>query len=251
MEIEYISIAFGLFLLIAVLYSSVGHAGASGYLAIMALLSFAPETIKPTSIILNIVVASIASYHFIKKGFFDQRIFLCFIFTSIPAAFVGGYLILPPHYFKLFAGIFLLMSTAAILLRTKISENTYENSPMPLSLGLITGAIIGFISGIIGVGGGIFLSPILIFTRWATIQQASGIAALFILVNSIAGLLGHFSAVKTLNSSILYWVVAVILGGIIGSYLGTRKMNNQLILYTLAIVLFSAGLKFILVDFMK
>jgi uncharacterized protein len=251
LEMDFIVLAVGLFFLIALLYSSVGHAGASGYLAIMALLSFPPETIKPTSILLNIVVASIASYQFIKKDFFNFRIFLSFVLTSIPAAFIGGYLSLPSHYFKLFAGIFLILSTIALLISAKWSKQNYPLRIIKPYQPILIGAFIGFVSGIIGVGGGIFLSPVLILSRWATVKQASGIAALFILVNSVAGLTGHLSAVKTIDTSILYWIMAVIVGGVIGTNLGTRKFNNSLIIYILALVLVSAGLKFILVDFMK
>jgi uncharacterized membrane protein YfcA len=249
MDISFILLSCGLFLIIAMLYTSVGHAGASGYLAVMALLSFSPESIKPTSIILNIVVASIASYHYLKSFYFNLRIFLAFVVTSMPAAYLGGTLTLPSNYFKLFTGIFLLISALAIISRTLLHQNEIETKEMPIHYGLFLGAIIGFISGIIGVGGGIFLSPILILTKWTNAKQASGIAALFILVNSIAGLMGHISSIKTIDENIFYWIIAVIVGGIIGSYLGTKKLHTQIILYLLSLVLFSAGIKFIFLDF--
>lgn len=251
MTIEFILLAFVLFLVVAMLYSSVGHAGASGYLAIMALLSFAPESIKPTSLILNIVVALIASIKFIRAGYFDKRIFLAFIFTSLPLAFLGGYLVIPSNYFKLAAGIFLVVSAAFLLMREYIRPGSNEIKKMPAVAGISIGAIIGFFSGLIGVGGGIFLSPIIIMNRWTTVKNASGIAALFILLNSISGLAGNLTAVNKVDSNIIYWIAAVVLGGLAGSWLGTKKYNNKVIITFLFIVLITAGLKFIFIDFPK
>jgi uncharacterized protein len=243
--------AFILFLLVAMLYSSVGHAGASGYLAIMALLSFSPDVIKPTSLILNVVVASIASFKFIKGGFFDRKIFVSFIITSVPMSFVGGYLSISPQYFKLFAGIFLVVSAILLLARALIKNADTPYKSMPPYLGLILGGIIGLISGLIGVGGGIFLSPIIIMANWTSVKNASGIAALFILFNSLSGLAGHLSAFSLISTHIGYWMVAVIIGGSVGSYLGTSKLSNKIIITCLFFVLLTAGLKFILIDFAK
>lgn len=244
-------LTFLLFLLIATLYSSVGHAGASGYLAIMALLSFAPESIKPTSLILNVLVASIASYKFIGKGFFDKKIFIPVVLASVPTAFIGGYLSLDPKVFKLLAGLFLILSASMLVVKTYILERGNQSEPrkMPLSIGLITGALIGLFSGLIGVGGGIFLSPILILTNWTPVKNASGIAALFILFNSLSGLAGHVSALKSLDYDIMYWIIAVIIGGLIGSNIGSSRVNSKIIVALLFIVLISAGIKFVFVDF--
>jgi len=251
MTTETIVIAAFLFLLIAILYSSVGHAGSSGYLAIMALLSFAPETIKPTSLILNIVVATIASYKFIKASYFDKRIFLILIATSLPTAFLGGYLTISPKYFKLIAGLFLILASGLLLLREYSKRNNSELVKMPVKWGLAIGSIIGLISGLIGVGGGIFLSPIIIMANWTSIKNASGIAALFILVNSISGLAGHLAAINHVDSNIIYWIIAVIIGGLTGSYLGAVKLQNRIIITCLFLVLLTAGLKFVLIDFLK
>jgi uncharacterized membrane protein YfcA len=249
MTIETIIIAAFLFLLIAVVYSSVGHAGSSGYLAIMALLSFAPETIKPTSLILNIVVATIASYKYIKANYFDKRIFLILIVTSLPTAFIGGYLTISPKYFKLVAGLFLILASGLLLFREYSKKNNSELVKMPIKWGLAIGSIIGIISGLIGVGGGIFLSPIIITAKWTNVKNASGIAALFILLNSISGLAGHLTAINQVDSNIIYWIIAVIIGGLTGSYLGTVKLQNKIIIAGLFIVLLTAGLKFVLIDF--
>lgn len=243
--------AFFLFLIIATLYSSVGHAGASGYLAVMALLSFAPETIKPTSLVLNIIVSSIAAVKFIRAGYFDKKIFLAFIITSVPLAFLGGYISISPKYFKLIAGIFLIISALLLVVKTYIKPIQTTTRQMPLTFGLIIGSIIGLFSGLIGVGGGIFLSPIIILANWTTPRKASGIAALFILCNSLSGLAGHTTARFTLDHNILYWIFAVIIGGFAGTYLGTKRLNNKVIITCLFLVLLTAGLKFIFVDFAK
>ena len=251
MTTEHIILAFFLFMIIAALYSSVGHAGASGYLALMALLSFAPETIKPTSLILNIVVASITSIKFLKAGYFDKKIFLTFIVASVPMAFLGGYLTLNPKIFKLIAGLFLIVSAFLLVLREYFKRTETTTKPMHMAYGLTIGSVIGIVSGLIGVGGGVFLSPIIISANWTTVKNASGVAALFILCNSLAGLTGHMVALNKVDSSIIYWVAAVIVGGLIGSHLGTAKFNNKIIIACLFVVLLTAGLKFLLVDLSK
>ncbi|MFP5471683.1 MAG: sulfite exporter TauE/SafE family protein, partial [Bacteroidia bacterium] len=224
---------------------------ASGYLAIMALLSFAPETIKPTSLILNIVVALIASIKFIKAGYFDKKIFFSFILTALPMAFLGGYISISPKYFKLIAGIFLIASASILIIREYVKPSSTTTKTMSLYWGLSIGAVIGLVSGLIGVGGGIFLSPIIIMTGWTTVKKASGVAALFILFNSIAGLAGHITALNKVENTIFYWIIAVIIGGLIGTYFGTKKYNNKIIITCLFLVLLTAGLKFVFVDFGK
>ncbi|SRR6266536_1117399 len=239
-------LAFILFFIIATLYSSVGHAGASGYLAIMALLSFGPESIKPTSLILNIFVATIATVKFLRAGYFDKKIFFSFIITSVPMAFVGGYIFIDAKYFKLIAGIFLILSGVLLVLREYIKPPE-KIRPMPTFWGLVLGSIIGLLSGLIGIGGGVFLSPIIIMASWTTVKKASGVAALFILCNSITALAGNIVSLNKIDFTILYWIIAVAIGGFLGSYLGTKRLNNKLIITLLFFVLISAGLKFLLV----
>lgn len=246
MDVETLIVLSLSFLFISFLYSSVGHAGASGYLAVMALLSFPIESIKPVSLVLNIVVSVIATYKFIKAGCFDKKVFLTFAVTSIPMAFVGGYLKMDPYWFKLFAGLFLVIS-AVLLIARQFIKPTDTIGQVNLPLGLFIGAVIGLVSGLLGVGGGIFLSPFIIMLSWATVRNASGVAALFILCNSVLALAGHSAALKSVPFEIIYFVGFVTLGGFIGSHYGSKKFNNKVILSFLFLVLLSAGLKFIFV----
>lgn len=245
---EFWLLSFTLFFVVAVLYSSIGHAGASGYLAVMALLSFVPESIKPTSLVLNILVSAIASFKFLKEGYFDKKIFFSFIIFSLPFAYWGGSLKLDPFYFKIFAGIFLIASSVFMLMRLKRKEEKIKEAENIWVWAASIGSLIGFISGIIGVGGGIFLTPLIALFGWTSLRKASGISALFIFCNSVSGLMGHYSSLQKIDANIIYWSIAVIMGGILGSYLGTKKFNNKAIVICLFIVLMSAGLKFILVD---
>lgn len=246
MNIEFIIIGCVSFFSIATLYSSVGHAGASGYLAVMALMVFPSQEIKATSLILNILVASIASYRYLKEGYFDKKVFMYFAIFSIPLAFVGGYFKIDDKLFKVLAGVFLILSSLMIASKTfQKTTQVYDIQPVASWKAGIIGSIIGFISGLIGVGGGIFLSPILMLGKWASPKNVSGISALFILVNSVIALLGYISNIKHVPTNIQYWIVAVILGGLLGSYLGTKKVKIAGIYVLLAIVLFSAGVKMI------
>lgn len=251
MSLSFIITAFVLFFVIATLYSSIGHAGASGYLAIMALLSFAPESIKPTSLILNIIVAAIASYRFISQGYFDKRIFWAFVVFSVPASFIGGLIILPVFYFKVFSGMFLIVSAIFLLIKKQKTNEEIKSVKNLWLMSAIFGAVIGFVSGIIGVGGGIFLTPLILMFGWTPVKNVAGISALFILLNSISGLMGHLSTIQKVDANILYWMGAVIAGGLLGSYLGSKKFNQRVIIYCLFVVLLSAGLKFIFVDALK
>lgn len=166
-------------------------------------------------------------------------------------AFLGGYISISPKYFKLIAGIFLIASASILIIREYVKPSSTTTKTMSLYWGLSIGAVIGLVSGLIGVGGGIFLSPIIIMTGWTTVKKASGVAALFILFNSIAGLAGHITALNKVENTIFYWIIAVIIGGLIGTYFGTKKYNNKIIITCLFLVLLTAGLKFVFVDFGK
>lgn len=229
--------------LIAFLYSSVGHAGASGYIAVMSLLSIAPEVIKPTALSLNILVASIGAWHFWKAGYVSWNLFWPFAILSVPFAYVGGYLHLPAHIFEFLLGCILLLS-AVRFIGWPHSEHTPRQPPTWVAV--IFGGCIGLLAGLTGTGGGIFLTPLLLFMHWANVKTAAAVSVLFILVNSIAGLTGNMASTHHFPPFILALGIAAALGGSIGSYLGSRKLKPELIKRLLAAVLLIAGIKLIL-----
>jgi uncharacterized membrane protein YfcA len=231
-----------LILVVALLYSTVGHAGASGYLAVMALFGMAPVIMKPTALTLNIIVALIGTIRFYRAGFFSWRTFWPFAIASIPAAYIGGGLTLPVAIYKSIVGVVLLYS-AARLFWSADSADKGETKLVPIWMALIVGAAIGLLSGLTGVGGGIFLSPVLLLMHWAKTKETSGVSAAFILVNSIAGLLGQYPAIFYLPNDLIYWAPAALVGGWIGTELGTRLLPVARIRKCLSVVLVLAGLK--------
>jgi uncharacterized membrane protein YfcA len=243
MTFETVALAAGL-LVVAFLYASVGHGGASGYLAVMALAGIAPAAMKPTALVLNLVVAGIGSIQFARAGYFRWRKFWPFALGSIPFAFVGGVLKLPVGPYKVLVGAVLLLS-AARLLFTAHRSATGERAP-PIALAIPLGAVLGFVSGITGIGGGIFLSPILLLLGWASPRETAAVSAVFIVANSGAGLAGHLASLEAVPTSVLLWAPAVAAGGILGSSLGSRRLPDVSIRRLLAIVLLLAGAKLIL-----
>lgn len=229
---------------IAVLYSSVGHAGASGYIAVIGLFGLAPEIIKPTALVLNILVACIGSWHFWRAGHFSWRLFWPFAVLSIPCAFLGGYISLPTHAFKLLVGVVLLFSAARFIARPP--EDTVERQPS-LGVAIPMGGGLGLLAGLTGTGGGIFLTPLLLFMHWARAKPAAAASALFILVNSAAGLLGNFTSTKSLPSFAVILAIAAVLGGTLGSYFGSKRFDPTTIKRLLAVVLLIAGVKLLFV----
>ena len=233
-----------LFFVGAALYASVGHGGASSYLAVMGLFSLAPDVMKPTALAINILVAAVATFKFYRAGLFSWRLFWPFAVVSVPAAFIGGATMLPARAYKILVGVVLLYA-AVWMFRSSLRPLNKETHPPPLWAAIIAGAGIGFLSGLTGVGGGIFLSPLLLYMGWAETRAASGVAAPFILVNSIAGLLGHFSSVSQLPPSIPIWGVAAVLGGWIGASYGSKKAPAPVLRQLLSLVLIVAGAKLI------
>jgi hypothetical protein len=234
----------GLIFSAAVLYSSVGHAGASGYLAAMALVGVAPAVMKPTALTLNILVATIATVKFYRAGCFSWEILWPFALASVPFAFVGGAISLPSAYYKPLLGVILLYAAARLLFVTQLLSAA---RPIPLWAAIISGMGIGLLSGLTGVGGGIFLSPLLLFMGWAETRQTSGVSATFILLNSVAGLLGHISSVAALPQAIPVLATAALFGGLFGADYGSRRLGNMTIRRLLAVVLVVAGVKMIAV----
>jgi uncharacterized protein len=229
----------------ALLYSSVGHAGASGYLAAMALYGIAPAVMKPTALVLNILVATIATIEFYRAGYFDGDKLKPLVITSIPCAFIGGGLSLPAQIYKPLIGVVLLFAAARMLnlFLPQNRELTGELKPLPWQMAMAVGAIIGLLSGLTGVGGGIFLSPLMLLMKWAEAKQTAGISAAFILVNSIAGLLGNFSKISLLPMETPLWAIAAIGGGFLGARFGSHHFNDRAIRRMLAVVLIIAGMK--------
>lgn len=230
--------------IVAALYSSVGHGGASGYLAVMAFLNVAPGITRPTALVLNLFVASITFVQFYWAGHFSWRIFWPFAVASIPSAFIGGMVQLPTNVYKIVLGIVLLL--AALRLAWKLGFDKETKAPNVAAC-LAMGAVIGLLSGLVGVGGGIFLTPILLLMSWAETKTAAGVSALFILVNSISGLAGNYQQVSVLPSDVWLWIVAAAAGGILGSTLGAKKFDSLMLRRVLALVLVFAGVKLILV----
>lgn len=229
-------------MIVAFLYSSVGHAGASGYIAVMALAGLSPVFIKPTALTLNILVACLSSWQFYRAGHFSWRLLWPFAALGVPFAFLGGALHLPVRWFNVLIGVVLLYS-AVRFLRPAAAEAEPSEPKLPVALGV--GAGLGFISGLAGVGGGIFLTPLLIMMRWARTKTASAVSAVFILVNSIAGLGGTIATTGVLPSLTLPLSVAVLVGGGAGSYLGSHRFSVPVIKRLLAGVLVIAALKLV------
>jgi uncharacterized membrane protein YfcA len=234
-------LALGIFV-IALLYSTVGHAGASGYIAVMTLFNLAPAEIKPIALMLNILVACIGTAQFSRAGHFRWQMFWPFAVLSIPMAFLGGYLNLPAHVFKMVVGIVLLLSAARFLYDPREAAVTRAPS-RPVAIGV--GGALGLLAGLTGTGGGIFLTPAMILMRWAPTKTASATSVVFILVNSVAGLLGNISATKTLPLFAFALAAAAMIGGTIGSYLGSQRFSPKIIKLLLALVLIIAGVKLV------
>lgn len=228
----------------AMLYTAVGHAGASAYLAIMALFSVAPATMKPTALVLNILVASFTSIRFIRAGQFNLRLALPFILGAVPLAFLGGAIHLPGETYRPLVGVILLLAGVRLLWSRPLASQAQVHEP-PLWAALGSGAGVGLLSGLTGTGGGIFLSPILLFFGWALPRQASATAAIFILCNSIAGLAGNLSSVGHLPAELPYYIAAVAVGAAIGTGLGVNRLPGGRILQLLGVVLLVAGSKLV------
>lgn len=240
-NIEHLWLFLIILLVVAFLYASVGHGGASGYLALMALFSFAPETMRPTALLLNIFVAGIAFYHYYKAGYFNKKLFLTFAIASIPMSFFGGLLEADPLIYKRILGVLLIIAVLKMLNVFGRDKNIIKD--VKLWQGLLIGGIIGFFSGLIGIGGGIILTPIILLLHWGKMKEAAAVSALFILVNSASGLVGQITSGVNISSQSFILVAVAFIGGFFGSYNGSKKFNNNLLRNLLAIVLIMASIK--------
>jgi uncharacterized protein len=234
-----------LLFIVAFLYSSVGHGGASGYLALMALFSVAPEVMKPTALLLNIFVSFTAFIQYYRSGAFEWKMFYPFAITSVPLSFLGGTISISSDVYKQILGILLLIPVIRFI--GFGNRDVEQKRPVELWLALIIGACIGFLSGMIGIGGGIILSPVLLLLHWANQKEAAAVSAAFIFVNSVSGLSGQFSQDVNFDAN-MYWFVAIaFIGGLAGSYLGSHRFNMIVLKRILGFVLLVASIKLLTV----
>jgi len=233
-----------LFFAAAVLYSSVGHAGSSGYQAAMALVGVAPAVMKPTALSLNILVATIATVQFYRAGCFSWRVFWPFAAASVSAAYLGGLIKLPDAYFKALVGC-VLFYAAWRLLAAKPRQSELPSRPPSIPICLLIGAALGVLSGLTGTGGGIFLSPLLLLFGWADVRTTMGVSAPFVLVNSISGLTGLLQTAQPWPEAIPIWGATVVCGGLIGAHYGSRRLPGNALRRLLGVVLVIAGIKMI------
>lgn len=227
----------------AALYTSVGHAGASAYIALMAVFGVASSTMRPTALALNILVASFASFRYLRAGLFRWRTLWPFLLGALPLAFIGGAIQLPGIYYRPLVGVVLILGGVRLLWPRELTTNKESVDP-PIFIAMLCGVAVGFLSGLTGTGGGIFLSPILLFLGWSETRTVSGVAAVFILCNSIAGLLGNVTIVRALPPDLPIFAVAVLMGAIIGTTFGIR-FAVPMVLKALGAVLIIAGMKLI------
>ena len=232
-----------LLFVVAMLYSSVGHGGASGYLALMAIYAFSPEVMKPTALILNLFVSLISFIQFYRGEHFKWKIFLPLAIASIPMAFIGGIITMEASMYKRILGTLLFIPVIRFLFFANIPDEELKKSDLALSI--LIGSLIGFISGLIGIGGGIILSPILLLLKWTNQKQTAAISALFIFVNSLSGLAGQLTKGINFSPDMLTYVAIAFAGGLCGAYLGALKFNQNILKNTLAVVLMLAGWKLI------
>ena len=224
----------------AVLYSSVGHAGATGYQAAMAIMGVAPPVMKVSALVLNIPVAIIGTVRFARAG--CLRLLWPFAVASVPAAYIGGMLTLPSLLFKQAIGVMLFLAATKLLIQPG-EEKSETTSPPPLYLSLPVGAGIGLLAGLTGTGGGVLLTPLLLFMRWAKTREAAGVSVAFILLNSVSGLIGQRASYSALPPTIWLWMAVVIVGGLLGTQLGTRHLAAPAMRRMLGVVLVIAGVK--------
>jgi uncharacterized membrane protein YfcA len=237
-----------LFFLVAALYSSVGHGGASGYLALFALLGVASSASAPVALVLNVVAAGISFFNYYRAGYFPARLFLSFAITSIPAAFVGGLVHPSLRLYQIFLGGALVLASARMLFAGAIKPARTQNLPTNLWMfGGLIGCVLGFVSGMVGIGGGVFLSPLVLLAGWTDVKRTAGVSSAFIVVNSIAGIIGHYLRGNVQLSPFIPVIIAVFAGGTVGSILGSRMVNEQRLQKILGVVLLIAGLKLLLV----
>ena len=240
-KIEYVYIFLLILPVVSFLYASIGHGGASCYLALMAIFSVTPELMKPTALLLNLFVAAIAFYYYYKEGYFNKKLFISFAVASIPMSIIGGYIEVDTTIYKKILAVLLLFAILKML--NIFGKESAIIRDIKLWQGIVVGGIIGFFSGLIGIGGGIILSPIILLFHWGKMKEAAAVSALFIWVNSAGGLIGQLSSGVNLNMQSFGLVAIALIGGVFGAYYGSKKLNNQNLRYLLATVMAIACFK--------
>ena len=240
-EIENIWIFLVILPIVSFMYAAVGHGGASGYLAMMTLFGFVPETMKPTALLLNLFVAAISFINYAKTGHFNKKLFITFAVASIPLAFLGGMIEVDASLYKKILAVLLVFAILKML--DVFGKETGQIKEIKIWQGLTVGGSIGFFSGLIGIGGGIILSPIILLMKWGRMKEAAAVSALFIWVNSAAGMGGQLSSGVTIDPQAFILVGIAVVGGFLGGYLGSTKFNNKGLRYMLAFVLATASIK--------
>jgi len=233
-----------LFFAVAALYSSVGHAGASGYIAAMALLGFAPEQMRPTALALNLLVGGIGLFRFWRGGHVRWRNVLPFVLASAPAAYFAARIQLPAQTYSLLLGFVLLVAAAGVFrsaARAERNDAEAEGRRVPWLAGLLVGATIGVLSGLTGTGGAIFLTPLLLFAHWMPTREASGTSVAFVWINSLTALAGLLQATGTLPQALPLWLIAVAIGALLGTQLGLKWLPVKGLRYALGVVLVIAA----------
>ncbi len=245
MDLSSIVIVSVLIFIVAALYSSVGHGGASGYLAVLSFFAVAPATMGSTALTLNVLVAGVALFSYLRAGHLSWRLAWPFILLSIPAAFIGGLVKVSEKTYFVLLALALVIAAYRLAMSATGSVEGSEFKRVKLSVSLPAGGAIGLLSGIVGVGGGIFLSPVMLLFRWADAKKTSAVAALFIVVNSFAGLAGRLVKGELAIGGFGPLVAVAFLGGLLGSYYGANRFSGVVLRRLLAVVLIVAALKMI------
>jgi uncharacterized membrane protein YfcA len=230
-------------IVIAFLYSSVGHGGASGYLALMAIFAFPVAIMKPSALLLNLFVSSISFFFYYRMNYFRPKLFYPFAITSVPAAFIGGFVSLDNTIYKVVLGIVLVFAALRLFGIFNFKEKEAVKIKLPFALAI--GFVIGLLSGMLGIGGGIILSPILLFLGWASVKESAAISSLFIFVNSFAGMLGFLLGGKIIPTESFYLVPIAVIGGMLGGFYGSGYFSSKTLKIVLGTVILMASVKLI------
>jgi len=227
--------------IVSFLYATVGHGGASGYLALMVFFAYSTESMKSTALVLNIFVSFISFYNYYRNGHFKWSLFWPFVILSIPAAYIGGLMKVDDATYKKLLGVLLLFPVYKLMFNKNSTEEPTDQ--MNFFAALVIGGVIGFVSGLIGIGGGIILSPVILLLHWANFKQTAATSALFIFVNSLAGILGLYNKGMSFQSDIWVMILLTVSGGFLGAYYGAKKFNTLWLRRILAVVLVLASIK--------